>query len=63
MDLRAYLKKTGIKQRALARELGIAEPHMSRLVNRKGSPSLDLALRIARATDNKVKPTDLMRAA
>lgn len=46
-NLSQYFEKTGETQQAFAERVGVAQPHISRIVNGASEPSLELALRIA----------------
>jgi transcriptional regulator with XRE-family HTH domain len=48
-NLRAYLDDTGETQERLAKRLGISQPTMSKIINGKRVPRLELALRMSRA--------------
>lgn len=52
--LKEHIKSSGKSQRVWARSLGIAESHLSALMNHKKVPSLDLAVRIQRLTGGAV---------
>jgi plasmid maintenance system antidote protein VapI len=52
--LKEYIKSSGKSQRVWARELAVAESHLSALMNGKKVPSLDLAVRIQRQTSGAV---------
>lgn len=54
MDLCTYLSTTGTKQTQLAEVLGVSRSYLSQLVGGTKSPSLELAVRIERATDGAV---------
>lgn len=49
-NLKSYLAETGTKQSALARQIGITAGYMSALVSEGAQPSLEVAVRIERAT-------------
>lgn len=46
-NLSQYFEKTGDTQQSLAERVGVAQSHISRIVNGSAEPSLELALRIA----------------
>lgn len=46
-NLSQYFEKTGETQQAFADRLGVAQPHISRIVNGASAASLELAVRIA----------------
>jgi transcriptional regulator with XRE-family HTH domain len=46
-NLAQYFKQSGDTQQAFADALGVAQPHISRIVNGSATPSLELAVRIA----------------
>ena len=52
--LRAYRKKVGLSQAALAKKLGVTQNHISNLEHGCRGPSLLLAERISRVTKNAV---------
>jgi 3,4-dihydroxy 2-butanone 4-phosphate synthase/GTP cyclohydrolase II len=58
MKLTEWLSNTGTSQSDLARQLGITQGRVSQLVA-GASPSLELAIRIAAVTGQKVRPQDL----
>ena len=47
-NLLTFLRETGTTQAEMAERLGLSQGQISKLVNGKIQPSLDLALRIAR---------------
>jgi transcriptional regulator with XRE-family HTH domain len=47
-NLRRFFRETGMTQSELAERLGITQPKLSRIVNRKNEPDLELAMRISR---------------
>lgn len=51
----AVLKRDGISQNQLARELGVSEAYLSMIVRRKRQPSLPVALRLEARTGIPVK--------
>jgi len=55
MDLKAYLDDTGEKQTDFAARVNTTVATISRIVGGSLRPSLDLAHRIERATDGKVR--------
>lgn len=57
MKLSEWLINSGTSQSELARRLGITQGRVSQLVA-GAQPSLDLAMKIAAATGNKVRPQD-----
>src|SRR6476646_8508321 len=57
MKLPDWLDKTGTSQTALAKAIGVSQGRVSQLIT-GGSPSLDLALKIAGFTNNAVRPED-----
>jgi 3,4-dihydroxy 2-butanone 4-phosphate synthase / GTP cyclohydrolase II len=57
MKLAAWLANSGVSQSELARRLGISQGRVSQLAA-GANPSLELAMRIAAATGNKVSPQD-----
>lgn len=60
--LREHIKASGYSQTVWAERLGIAKSYLSDLLNGNKVPSLDLAVRIQRATDGAV-PADSWIAA
>ena len=46
-NLSQYFEKTGDTQQAFAERVGVAQSHISRILNGVAEPSLDLALQIA----------------
>jgi len=59
--LAAWLSATGATQSAFARKVEVSEPQLSLILARKRSASLDLAARIERATNGKVRAVELLR--
>ena len=57
MKISEWLANTGTSQSELARRLGITQGRVSQLVA-GAQPSLDLAMKIAALTGNRVKPAD-----
>jgi DNA-binding transcriptional regulator YdaS (Cro superfamily) len=49
-NLSSYLTDTGTSQTAMASGVGISKTHMSQLVSGARDPSIELALKIERAT-------------
>lgn len=49
-NLREFLKQTGRTQEEFASRLGISQPQLSKIVNGKQRPKLELALEIAGIT-------------
>ena len=49
-DLKAFIDATGTSQAKLARQVGISQSYLSRIVNRRDTPLLELAIRIHMAT-------------
>lgn len=52
-----FIRQSGDTQTVWARRLGISAAHLSDLVTGKKLPSLDLAVRIERATQGRVPPS------
>lgn len=52
--LQKYLKTNGMRQVELARRLGLSNGYLHNLLRGNRRPSLDMALRIERATDGAV---------
>ena len=52
--LSRYVRTSNVLQRHLARRLHISETHLSRLLRGHRTPSRDLAVRVATATDGLV---------
>lgn len=46
-SLREFFAQTGIRQEDIAAELGISPAHLSNIVNKKRTPSFDLAIRLS----------------
>ncbi len=61
MKLRAYLDQKRLKLREFAAMTGLTASTISRLAAGKQAPSLDVAERIHRATNGRVKPEDFYR--
>lgn len=57
MKLAEWLTYSGTSQSELARRLGVTQGRISQIV-KGATPSLDLAVRIAAATGNRVRPED-----
>lgn len=58
--LAEYLTEHAITQRAFAERLGVSRGHMSEIVSRAKSPSLQLALRIVAETGGSVHVSSLL---
>jgi len=58
MKLAEWLKRTGTTQAALAEAIGVSQGRISQIVA-GDAPSLEVALRIEKATKGRVKPADL----
>ncbi len=58
MKLAEWLAKNGIKRREFGRRIGVAPPTITGYCDGSITPSLRVALRIAKATDKKVMPHD-----
>lgn len=54
MTLAEWISKEGLTQRQAANRLGIDEAALSRYVNAKSLPSLPIAARIKKLTDDQV---------
>ncbi len=54
-DLRTYMRKTGATQADIAKAAGTVQPVISRILRGRQRPSLDLALRIAKAANIPVE--------
>ena len=59
MDLATYLREAGMTASALADAVGVRVSTITRLRDGSRAASLDLALRIERATNGKVTPKEL----
>ena len=57
MKLEDWLKRTGTRKSDLARRLAISPGRVTQLLSGE-RPSLELALKIRRVTDNLVRPED-----
>ena len=58
MTLEKFLAISPISLRELAAVIGCSHNHLGQCANGQKTPSLDLAKRIAEATDNAVTPND-----
>ena len=58
MDLRTYLADAKIEPPAFAAEIGVTAASVYRYLARDRRPKMDVMLRIAKATNNKVQPND-----
>lgn len=61
MDLDEYLWRNRIKQWKFAQKLGIMPHSLSRIVQKKVSPKLYVAVKIVEATDGQVTYRELLR--
>jgi transcriptional regulator with XRE-family HTH domain len=61
MKLDYYLFKNKIKQNEFAKKLGIKPAHLSRIVNNKVTPHLELAILIQDLTQGEVPCEDLVK--
>lgn len=59
MKLREYLEWKGLRQRAFARELGVSDAYISRLIAGQRKPRAKMALKIEAITDGAVTLRDL----
>jgi transcriptional regulator with XRE-family HTH domain len=59
MNLRTYLKLSGLSEMAFAQQIGVASTTINRLVRGKTKPSFGLVQRIFEATNGAVTPNDL----
>jgi len=59
MELREYLRVNGLTQEGFAANAGLTQPTISNIVNRVGSVSLDIALRIEHLTMGDVLAKEL----
>lgn len=59
MKFEQYLREKHWNTSTFSKVWGIELPSLRKIVNKKGSPSLELALYIEKATDGKVSPWDL----
>lgn len=60
MRLTEYLVETGTKPSGFAERVGVAPSTVSRILNRERSMSLDMAVKMARATDGQVTIDDII---
>lgn len=60
MRLSEYLQETGTKPSAFAEKMGVAPSTVSRIINRDRSMSLDMAVKMSRATGGRVSIDDLI---
>lgn len=63
MDLDRYLRETKRTAADFAAEVGTTEATISRIRNRRQTPSLEMAVRVSKATGGQVTPSDLLPAA
>jgi len=66
--LKAHIDSSGLTRAAWAKRLGVSEPYLSQLINRRKTPSLEIAGRIERETGGAVPamswlPSEAMSAA
>ena len=61
MDLDEYLWRNKMKQWKFAQKLGIMPHSLSRIVQRKVSPKLYVAIKIVEATEGQVTYRELLR--
>jgi len=50
-NLASALSRRQLSQRGLAEKMGIAHPYLSRIINRKSTPTLDFVEKVAIALD------------
>lgn len=60
MNLREYLKMSNLTQEEFCEHLNISRTTLYRLLNGEKEPSLSLAMKIVKATKNKVTFEDLL---
>ena len=58
MTLKEYLILKKLTQKKFAEICGVTQPTICRLIKKKVSPTLDTAIKIAKATKNKVNFQD-----
>lgn len=58
MKFRAWFESSGLSQTQFAKKVNVTQSAVSHLLKGRKSPSLDLILRIEKATGGKVKPND-----
>ncbi len=59
MDLRTYLIENEIAQETFARRLNLSLTTINKLCSKRGSPNLDVAISIVKATGGDVRYEDL----
>ena len=60
MKLKQFLEENEMSARKLAAEVGISAMAMSRYVRNERTPTLEIAMRITKATSYKVSLEDMM---
>lgn len=60
MDLETYLSTRGMTDAAFAAQVGLERSVVTRLRNKKATPSMASAARIFDATDGAVTPNDFL---
>lgn len=54
-SLKAYFEETGTSQYVIAKRVGITQPHLSNILSGARTPSLPLALKLARLANVPVE--------
>ena len=62
MKLETYLQSKDLKPTTFAAEIGVYPSTITRVLRGERFPSLDLGMKIDRATKGKVKPQDWFQA-
>jgi len=62
MDLKTFIRETGIRQSQLAAKIGVQESRLSRWVSGKARPEWAMIAAIEAATDGKVTAADFVPA-
>lgn len=63
VDLRTWLLATGTTQAEFAQRIGVGQPFLSKLMNRKNMPSIDVAWAIECATGGEIPMQHWMESA
>ena len=62
MKLQEWLTVNGKTQREFARDIGLSEPNLSRIINRLSKPSAETLYKISVETTGAVQVSDFMEA-
>lgn len=63
MNLKTYMKKTGLRDAQLGKLIGRSQSVVNRLRNGTAKPSFEVMVALEKVTNGQVKPSDFVEAA